>query len=99
MPGYFPYGPIVRRGWVDKSDILRWTPEGYYSSGYDLPGETVKTFTPYGVRGSRKYPMGKAFPELFELDGWDFINQKSMIIGIIVSLIILKFLFGAGFKH
>jgi hypothetical protein len=66
---------IAVRGFRDPSDILRWTPQGFVQVGTDMPGEPIRTYSVYGVRGSSKYPMGKAFPEPWEIDGWDGIGS------------------------
>lgn len=100
-PAPFMYTSVAQRGWSDPTDILRWNPGGgYFSTALDMKNEPLRTYSVYGVKGSRKFPMGKAFPEMFELDNWDdFINYKSIAIGIIVSIIILKLIFSSKSIH
>lgn len=56
------YSSVVKRG--EKSgDILRWAVYGWYSTPLDDSKEPLRTFSPQGWRGSRKYPFGKAFSD------------------------------------
>jgi len=94
LPSYFPYGPIAQQGWRDPTDIIRWTPQGYVSTALDMIGEPIRTYSVYGVRGSSKYPFGKAFREPWEIDGIDDIasNKLLIIFAIIIAVIFLRFL-------
>jgi hypothetical protein len=82
--------PVMVRG-QPSGDPLRWTPQGLVATALDLPNEPVRTHSWYGVRGSQKYPFGKAFPDYLELDGWD-AKYPLLGLGVIVLLVYLLFM-------
>lgn len=95
-PAPFMYTSIAQRGWRDPTDIMRWSPTGYMSTALDMPGEPIRTYSPYDVRGSSKYPFGKAFKEPWELSGEG--SSKTWIL--IASILLLAGATGFYlFKH
>jgi hypothetical protein len=72
-------------------DPLRWTPQGLVSTALDLPNEPVRTYSWYGVRGSKKYPFGKAWTDAWEIEGWD-AKYPLLGVGVIVLLAYLLFM-------
>lgn len=86
--------PVIVRG-QPSGDPLRWTPQGFVSTALDLPNEPLRTYSWYGVRGSQKYPFGKAFPDYLELDSWDLgqdvsaLTSVQIIVGVGILLLLL----------
>lgn len=86
-PAPFMYSTVAQRGWNDPTDIMRWTPSGYRSSAYDIPNNQIRTYSPYGVRGSTKYPFGKVFKEVWEIDGYNS-NFDILLLAIVIVLLL-----------
>jgi len=83
------YTTVAQRGWVDPTDIMRWTPQGYQQTALDMEGEPLRTYSPYGVRGSQKYPFGKAFKEAWEIDGWDHHLTPGLAVAALLLLLLI----------
>lgn len=78
-------------------DPLRWTPAGFVQTGLDLPGEDVRTYSWYGVTGTKKYPFGKAFKDPWEISGWNLgqmdtsLSLYTGLITVILLVLVFKF--------
>lgn len=88
-PDTWGLSPYIVRGQPSR-DPLRWSPDGLVATALDLPNEPLRTYSWYGVRGSNRYPMGKAFPDYLELDGWD---SKPSLLGFGVLLLLIYLIF------
>jgi len=71
-----------------------WDPvRGMVTSPMFEEGEPIRTFSPMGWRGSKKYPFGRAFPEKNLIEGWDtgfgsfFSKSKGALVGVGVGTI------------
>ena len=71
-----------------------WDPiRGMVTSPLFEEDEPIRTFSPMGWRGSKKYPFGKAFPEKNLIEGWDtgfggfFSKTKGVLVGIAAGTI------------
>lgn len=60
---------------------------------YPVSPEPLRTFSPYGWRGSKQFPFGKPIPELNRIEGLSELNNSVKA----VSVIILGLLLGTGF--
>ena len=59
-----------------------WDPgRGHVTSPLFEEGEPVRTFSPMGWRGSKKYPFGKAFPEKNLIEGLSGIQRPGFLAG------------------
>lgn len=95
MTGPVGITSVTRPAWKS-DDTLRWVPgQGWLNIATDIPGEPLRTYSYYGVRGSKKYPYGKSFTDPYELDGWDIhLNKQhlwifgslAVILGVIYLL-------------
>jgi len=67
-----------------------WDPyAGRVSSPLFEEGEPLTPQSVYGWRGSKKYPMGKAFPDWLSLESYDGVDTswKMLLVGVSVALI------------
>jgi len=92
--------PVTVKG-QPSGDTLRWTPTGLIQTALDIPDEPLRTYSWYGVRGSKKYPFGRAWNDAWQIDGWNLgqTNQSiysffevmfPFIIGVIFGFMICK---------
>jgi hypothetical protein len=66
-----------------------WDPvRGLVTSPMFEKDEPIRTFSPMGWRGSKKYPFGKAFPEKNLIENWDIgpTTRTKWVFGIILIL-------------
>ena len=57
-----------------------WDPvRGNVTSPLFEEGEPLRPNSVYDWRGSKKYPMGKAFPDAWSIEGWDIAENKVWI--------------------
>jgi len=66
-----------------------WDPvRGLVSSPMFEAGEPLTPQSVYGWRGSKKYPMGKAFPDYLSIEGWEakkFLSPAVLVLAVIVG--------------
>lgn len=60
----FGYSDVVRKD--SRGDPIRWNVYGWISTPLDDPNEPLRTYSVYGWAGSKKYPFGKPFPDLYQ---------------------------------
>lgn len=72
-----------------EGERMEWDPvRGWITSPMFDPNEPVRTFSPMGWRGSKKYPFGKAFPEKNVIEGYGEFGDgvwgkvKGTVLGI-----------------
>jgi len=75
-----------------------WDPvRGMVTSPLFEEGEPVRTYSHMGWRGSKKYPMGRAFPEKNLIEGYDGLLSEprglliALGVGIISGIVVEKF--------
>ena len=60
-----------------------WDPgRGHVTSPMFEKGEPLRTFSPMGWRGSKKYPFGKAFPEKNLIEGLSGLQRPGFLTGL-----------------
>lgn len=72
---------LVRGGLPYKTNAagerVVWDPiRGNVTSPLFEEGERLRPNSVYDWRGSKKYPMGKAFPDAWSIEGWDISTNK-----------------------
>lgn len=63
-----------------------WDPvRGNVTSPMFEEGEPLRTFSPMGWRGSKKYPFGRAFPMKNYIEGYEFKSSKSGLVAVMFT--------------
>jgi len=71
-----------------------WDPiRGDVTSPLFDKNEPLRPNSVYDWRGSKKYPMGKAFPDAWSIEGFDMPNNKWIILAGLVASIAAYFYF------
>ena len=89
---------IIRTGLPNRTDPqyglkTEWDPIRGNVSGPMIQGdEPIRTFSPYGWRGSKRFPMGLPFPQWNVVEGWDGLagfggTLKGTLIGLAIGTI------------
>lgn len=70
--------PYRTNEWGERT---QWDPvRGHISSPLFEEGERLRPNSVYDWRGSKKYPMGKAFPDWNVIEGWDITTNKVWLL-------------------
>lgn len=73
-----------------------WDPiRGNVTSPLFEEGERLRPNSVYDWRGSKKYPMGKAFPDAWSIEGWDISTSKVwMLIAALAAVAAVMYIKG-----
>lgn len=64
-----------------QGDPVRYSPiYGKVTSPLFDPNEPVRTYSPYGWRGSQKYPFGRAFPDRWSIEGLETPSKFGLLL-------------------
>ena len=71
-----------------------WDPiRGDVTSPLFEEGERLRPNSVYDWRGSKKYPMGKAFPDVWSIEGIDAPSSKWLLVGVVALSVATYFYF------
>lgn len=82
---------LIRTGLPYKTNAagerVVWDPiRGNITSPLFEEGEQLRPNSVYDWRGSKKHPMGKAFPDAWSIEGWDVSNKVWMLLAAVAAI-------------